>query len=255
VSAVPAIEVTDLALAYRLARNRPTTVAELAISALRRQIRYERLWALDGVTFAVAPGELVAVIGPNGAGKTSLLKVLARVLSPTRGRVVVRGATSPIIELGAGFSAELTGLENAVVYGSLLGHDPRAIRRAAGEIEAYAGLEGFMDVPVRAYSSGMVGRLAFAVATMGNPEVLLVDEVLAVGDEVFRHRSAARIEELMAGGTAVVLVSHALEVVRARADRALWLDHGRHVVSGAPAEVVAAYEASVEPMIEEMKVA
>jgi homopolymeric O-antigen transport system ATP-binding protein len=237
----PAIEVTDLALAYRLMRNRPGTIAELAINALRRQVRYERLWALDGITFNVAPGELLAVIGPNGAGKSTLLKVLARVLPPGRGRVIVRGHVSPIIELGAGFNTELTGLENTVLYGALLGHDPRWLQRHGDAIASYAGLEEFMDVPMRAYSSGMIGRLAFAVATLGAPEVLLIDEVLAVGDEEFRSRSAARINELIDGGTAVVLVTHGLEVARARADRVLWLDHGRAVALGGPDEVVDAY--------------
>jgi ABC-type polysaccharide/polyol phosphate transport system ATPase subunit len=247
VTAPPALEARDVKLAYRLARNAPSTVAEMAIAALRRQVRYERLWALDGISFTVRAGELMAVIGPNGAGKTTLLKVMARVLPPTSGRVIVRGLVAPIIELGAGFSAELTGLENAIIYGALLGHDPRWLRAKADEIAAYAGLEGFMDVPVRAYSSGMVGRLAFAVATLGSPEVLLVDEVLAVGDESFRLRSAAKIEELMSEGTAVLLVTHGLDVARERADRVLWIDHGREVLSGDPVEVVDAYSNSVVP--------
>jgi ABC-2 type transport system ATP-binding protein len=237
----PAIEVRELGFSYRLVRNRPGTVAELAITALRRQIRHEWLAALDGVGFTVERGELLAVVGANGAGKTTLLKILGRVLPPTRGRVIVRGLTAPIIELGAGFNADLTGLENAVLYGGLLGHDPRWLMQSAGQIAAYAGLEGFMDVPLRAYSSGMVARLAFAVATLGEPEVLLIDEVLAVGDETFRRRSAERIDELIHGGTAVVLVTHGLEVARERADRVLWLDHGRPLALGDPDEVVDAY--------------
>jgi homopolymeric O-antigen transport system ATP-binding protein len=243
----PAIEVTDVGLAYRLMRNRPGTVAELAITALRRQVRYERLWALDGVSFTVEQGEMLAIIGPNGAGKSTLLKVLARVLPPGRGRVVVRGHVAPIIELGAGFNTELTGLENAVLYGALLGHDPRWLQRHGDDIAAYAGLEGFMDVPLRSYSSGMIARLAFAIATLGDPDVLLIDEVLAVGDEQFRQRSMARIDELIDGGTAVVLVTHGLEVARARAQRVLWLDHGRTVAIGEPDDVIDAYVDSANP--------
>jgi ABC-2 type transport system ATP-binding protein len=235
------MEIVDVALAYRLARDRAGTVAELAIKSIRRQVRYERLWALDGVSFTVAPGETLAVIGPNGAGKSTLLKVLARVLPPERGRVIVRGHVSPIIELGAGLNPELTGLENTVLYGALLGHDPRWLRAHGSQIAAYAGLADFMDVPLRCYSSGMIARLAFAVATLGDPDVLLVDEVLAVGDEAFRQRSAARIDELVSGGTAVVLVTHSLEVARARADRVLWLDHGRPRALGDPDEVIDAY--------------
>jgi ABC-2 type transport system ATP-binding protein len=243
-SGAPAITVTDLAFAYRLMRNRSNTVSELAIAALKRQISYEQLWALRDVSFTVAPGEVLTVIGPNGAGKSTLMKLLARIIPPRHGRVLVRGRVSPIIELGAGFNVELTGAENAVLYGALLGHDPRWLRDHTAAIAAYAGLEGFMDAPLRAYSSGMVGRLAFAIATIGDPEVLLIDEVLAVGDESFRRRSAARIEELISGGTAVVLVTHGLEYARARADQVLWLDHGNPMLLGDPDEVVDAYLAS-----------
>ena len=237
----PAIQVRDLGFAYRLMRNRASTVSELAITALRRQLSYEQLWALRGVSFEVHRGETLVVVGPNGAGKSTLMKVLARVLPPGEGRVIVRGHISPIIELGAGFSPDLTGAENTVLYGSLLGHDPRWLREETPAIAAYAGLENFMDVPLRSYSSGMVGRLAFAIATLGAPEVLLVDEVLAVGDEEFRRRSAARIDELIAGGTAVVLVTHGLEYARLRGDRVLWLDRGKPLMLGEPSEVVDAY--------------
>jgi ABC-type polysaccharide/polyol phosphate transport system ATPase subunit len=241
VSDRPAIQVSDLSVAYRLMRSPVSTVSELAIAALRRQLSYEQLWALQHVSFEVSRGETLAVIGPNGAGKSTLMKVLARILPPREGRVIVRGNISPIIELGAGFSPELTGAENAVLYGALLGHDPKWLRAKTDAIASYAGLENFMDVPLRSYSSGMVGRLAFAIATLGAPEVLLIDEVLAVGDEEFRRRSAARIDELIARGTAVVLVTHGLEFARQRADRALWLDHGRQVMLGDPGSVIDAY--------------
>jgi ABC-2 type transport system ATP-binding protein len=242
---LPAIEIHDLSLAYRLAHNRPGSVQELAISFLKRQVHYERLWALDGVTLSVDPGELVAVVGPNGAGKTSLLKVIGRVLPPADGRVIVRGLVAPLIELGAGFNSELTGYENLVIYGALLGHEPRWMREQADEIAAWADLEDFMDVPVRAYSSGMIARLAFAVATVGSPDVLLVDEVLAVGDEAFRARSQERLEAMIGAGTAVVLVTHGLEVVEERADRAVWLDRGRVRAQGPPGDIVDAYRDSV----------
>lgn len=250
-SALPAIELRDVGLAYRLARNWPATVQELAITAWRRQVRYEWLWALDGVSLAVHPGELVAVIGDNGAGKTSLLKVIARVLAPSRGRVIVRGHVSPIIELGAGFNSELTGRENTVLYGALLGHAPSWLQEQADSIATYAGVQEFMDVPLRAYSSGMIARLAFAIATLGSPEVLLIDEVLAVGDASFRDRSTARIEELIGHGTAVVLVTHGLAVVRERADRALWLERGAPIALGDPDDVVDAYLEATERRAQE----
>jgi ABC-2 type transport system ATP-binding protein/lipopolysaccharide transport system ATP-binding protein len=237
----PAVQVTNLGFAYRLMRSPVSTVSELAITALHRQISYELLWALRGVSFEVGRGETLVVIGRNGAGKSTLVKALARILPPREGRVVVRGHISPIIELGAGFSAELTGAENAVLYGALLGHDPGWLRSHTDAIAAYAGVENFMDVPLRAYSSGMLGRLAFAIATLGTPDVLLIDEVLAVGDEEFRQRSAARIDELIARGTAVVLVTHGLEFARQRADRVLWLDHGSQLMLGEAGEVIDAY--------------
>ncbi len=240
----PAVELHDIALAYRLCRNRSGSLQDHVFSLMRRQLSYEDLWALNGVSFSVQPGELVAVIGPNGAGKTTLLKVIARVLPPTRGRVVVRGMIAPMIELGAGFNAELTGLENILLYGSILGHDPAHLRRRAPAIAEYANLTSFLDVPLRSYSSGMLGRLAFAIATEGEPEVLLVDEVLAVGDESFRHRSEERISQIIERGTAVLLVTHALEMASALADRAIWVDSGRIIEQGATDSVIARYRAA-----------
>jgi ABC-type polysaccharide/polyol phosphate transport system ATPase subunit len=243
--APPAIEVHDAALVYRLARNRSPSLQEHVFSLLKRQVTYEQLWALNGVSLAVARGELLVVIGPNGAGKTTLLKLIGRVLPPTSGRVVVRGLVAPMIELGAGFNAELTGLENIMLYGAILGHDLGYLRRHADAIAEFARLEEFMDVPLRCYSSGMLARLAFAIATEGRPDVLLVDEILAVGDEAFRHKSEERIERVMGEGTAVVLVTHALQMASALADRAIWLDHGRIMATGLPDDVITAYCDSV----------
>jgi ABC-2 type transport system ATP-binding protein len=240
----PAIEVHDAALAYRLVRNGSSSLQEHIVSLLRRQVRYERLWALDGVSLSVAAGELLVVVGPNGAGKTTLLKLIGRVLPPTRGRVVVRGLVAPMIELGAGFNSELTGLENILLYGSILGHSVRHLRRRADAIASFARLEEFMDVPLRCYSSGMLARLAFAIATDGHPDVLLVDEILAVGDEAFRQASEERIERVMSEGTAVMLVTHALDMAAELADRAIWLDHGKIMASGRPDEVIHAYRVS-----------
>ena len=236
-----AVEIRDLSLAYRLPRHPSSSVKEFAILSLKRQVAYEDLWALRDVDLTLRRGELLGVIGPNGAGKSTLLKVIARVLPPTRGRVVVRGAVAPLIALGTGFHGELTGQENIVLHGAILGRSPAEMRRRAPAIAEWAGVEDFLDAPLRTYSSGMLARLAFAIATDVVPEVLLVDEVLAVGDEAFRERSEARIRELMTGGAAVILVSHGLELIRQLADRAIWLDHGRVRASGAPGEVVDSY--------------
>jgi len=240
-----AIEIQDVSLAYRLPRHPSSSVKEFAILSLKRQVAYENLWALRDVDLTVRRGELLGVVGPNGAGKSTLLKVLARVLPPTRGRVVVRGAVAPLIALGSGFHSELTGQENIVLHGAILGRSPAEMRRRARAIAEWAGVEKFLDAPLRTYSSGMLARLAFAISTDVVPEVLLIDEVLAVGDEAFRERSEARIRELMAGGAAVVLVSHGLPFIRALADRALWLDAGRVRAVGDPDEVVDSYVEAV----------
>lgn len=240
----PIVEAHRLGLAYRLAHSNAATAKEFAIRLLKRQVSYERLQALDDVSFTVAPGEVLGVVGHNGAGKSTLLKILARVLPPTSGRVVVRGAVAPMIELGAGFNGEMTGRENIVLYGALLGRPPRVMRERAGAIAEWGGLEDFLDVPVRSYSTGMVARLGFSVATDARPDLLIVDEVLSVGDQEFQARSSSRIAQMMHAGTSVVLVSHALDTVRDLASRVLWLDHGRAKMLGPAGEVLDSYAAS-----------
>ena len=239
------MEVQDASLAYRLSHNRAGTLKEFAIRLVKRQVQYERLWAVKGVSFSVPRGEVFSIIGPNGAGKSTLMKMIARVLPPTAGRIVVRGSVSPMIELGAGFNPELTGYENIVLYGTLLGRDPSYMRGRAPAIAERAELTDCLDVPIRSYSSGMLARLGFAVATDVKPEVLLVDEVLSVGDEAFQRTSKLRIEEMIADGTSVVFVSHNLGTVKEVASRVMWLDHGVAKMVGKPAEVVKAYQGSV----------
>lgn len=233
--------VEDVRLGYRLTRNSSTSIKEFAISLFKRQVSYETLWALDGVSLRVQPGEVLAVIGSNGAGKSTLMKLIARVLPPTDGRVRVWGRIAPMIELGAGFNPDLTGLENIVLYGTLLGRDPGTMRSRAPAIAEWADLSDYLSVPVRSYSSGMLARLAFAIAVDTEPDVLIVDEVLSVGDESFQRRSLQRIEDMIAAGAAVVLVSHNMAQVVERASRVLWLDRGTVVMEGPPAQVVDAY--------------
>ena len=212
---------------------------------VKRQITYEKLWALKGISLDVADGEVLGVVGPNGAGKSTLMKMLARVLPPTEGRVVVRGTVAPMIELGAGFSMELTAYENIVMYGTLLGRQPEFMRERAPEIAHWASLDDFLDVPLRSYSSGMLARLGFSVATDTDPDVLIVDEVLSVGDAAFQQKSAERMKNMIDDGASVVLVSHNLQTVLEIADRVMWLDQGLIRLEGDPEEVVAAYQASV----------
>ena len=240
----PAVLVEDVRLGYRLSRNSGSSLKEFAISLFKRQVAYETLWALDGISLEVHPGEVLAVIGHNGAGKSTLMKLIARVLPPSSGRVRVRGRIAPMIELGAGFNPDLTGLENVVLYGTLLGRDPALMRRRAPEIAAWAELSDYLDVPVRSYSSGMLARLAFSVAVDTEPDVLIVDEVLSVGDESFQRRSLERIEDMIRSGCAVVLVSHSMTQVLERASRVVWMEKGRVCMTGPPEAVVAAYRAA-----------
>lgn len=241
----PVVDVQDVSLDYRTGHGRGVSMKEHLVSLGKGRRRQERLRALDGVSFQLRAGEVLGVIGANGAGKSSLMKVVARVLPPTGGRVVVRGDVSPMIELGAGFNPELTGLENIVLYGTILGRSPRSMRERAPAIAAWADLDAFLHAPLRTYSSGMLVRLGFSVAVDVRPDLLVVDEVLSVGDEAFKRKSQARIDDMIAAGTAVLLVSHALDTVQRTCDRVLWLDHGRTKVLGEPESTVAAYRASV----------
>jgi ABC-type polysaccharide/polyol phosphate transport system ATPase subunit len=238
---IPSIEAIGVSLAYRISYDMAGTLKEYAIQAIKRQVRFEQLWAVSDVSFEVAPGEVLGVIGPNGAGKSTLMKMIARVLPPTNGRVIVRGSVAPMIELGAGFNHELTAYENILLYGTLLGRDPRAMRERAEAIVAWAELADFLHVPTRSFSSGMLARLGFAVATDAKPDVLVVDEVLSVGDAAFQEKSKERILAMIEDGASVLFVSHDLEAVKEIADRALWLDHGRVHALGPVKEVVDEY--------------
>ena len=242
------VRVDHVSLVYRVPTYKAGSLKETAVRIARRGIAYDSLRAVNDVSFEVQAGEVLGIIGPNGAGKSTLMKMMARVLPPTSGRVRVRGRISPMIELGAGFNAEQTARENIILYGALLGRDARHMKAHCDQIADWAGLRDYLDVPIRAFSSGMVARLAFSVAVDVKPDVLLIDEILSVGDEAFQRRSSERMSGLIEGGAAVVLVTHQMQQIRARADRALWLDHGRIVLSGDPKKVVTEYEESVSTM-------
>jgi ABC-2 type transport system ATP-binding protein len=244
VSDEPAIELRAVGLGYRQAHHGPSSLKAFAVELTRRHVRYERHQALSDVTLQVRSGEILGVVGGNGAGKSTLMKVIAGILPPTQGRVVTRGHVAAMIELGAGFSPDLTGRENIVLYGALLGRSPALMRARLEEIAAWAEVTEFLDVPIRTYSSGMLARLAFAICTDASPDVLLVDEILAVGDAEFSVRSGRRMDALMRGGAAVVLVSHDLPALIERATRAVWVDAGRIAAEGEPHEVIEAYGAA-----------
>lgn len=240
----PAIELTGASLAFQLTRDRAGTLKEFAIQTVKRKVKKEQLWAVRNVSFKVAPGEVLGVIGPNGAGKSTLMKMVARVLPPTEGRVVVRGLVAPMIELGAGFNPEMTAYENIILYGTLLGRTPGQMQERVASICDWADLNDFIDVPTRSYSSGMLARLGFSVATDVLPEVLVVDEVLSVGDAAFQEKSKQRMIELIDQGAAVLFVSHDLGTVKELSDRVIWLDHGTVQAIGSTDDVVSAYQAT-----------
>jgi ABC-2 type transport system ATP-binding protein/lipopolysaccharide transport system ATP-binding protein len=203
---------------------------------------HHQFHALNNVNLEVKPGEVLGIIGHNGAGKSTLLKVIARVLRPTKGRVILRGRISPLLELGAGFDPELTGRENIYLNSAILGFSKKDITARFNRIVEFAELQEFIDTPVRNYSTGMVSRLGFSVATDVQPEVLIVDEVLSVGDSDFQKRCSERITDFRKNGTTILLVSHDLEAVQKMCDRVGWLEQGELKMCGDPLAVIAEYK-------------
>ncbi len=249
VSGGPAVRVEGVTKLYRRVapgqRFRTLKSALLEGSLVGRAAEGEAIVALRDVSFEVARGEAFGIVGSNGSGKSTLLKLLAGILRPTRGRVVTDGRVAALIELGAGFHPEISGRENVFINGALLGLSRREIERRYERIVDFSGLADFMEEPVKNYSSGMYVRLGFAVAIHTDPEILLVDEVLAVGDESFAHRCLRRIEELLAAGRTVLFVSHSLALVEDLCDRVAWLEGGELRAVGAPRRVVDAYRQAV----------
>ncbi|MCS7249104.1 MAG: ABC transporter ATP-binding protein [Anaerolineales bacterium] len=235
------IQLEDVGVRYRLPSEKIPTLKEYVIRALRGQIKQQTFWALQNINLEVYPGEVFGIVGPNGAGKSTLLKVVSRVLRPTKGRVRVVGKVAPLLELGAGFDFELTGRENIFLNGAILGFSKREMEKRIDRIVEFAGLGDFIDAPLRTYSSGMVARLGFAVATDERPEILVVDEILSVGDAEFQTRSFERIQSFQAQGTTILLVTHDIARVETMCQRAIFLSHGQIVAAGSAAQVVDRY--------------
>ena len=244
-----AIEVDSLSKRYRLGQYQAAygTLRETMVHAGKRLTGREHdepateIWALQDISFQVPEGQVLGVIGRNGAGKSTLLKILTRIVTPTSGRAEIRGRVGSLLEVGTGFNQELTGRENVYLNGAILGMKRGEIERRFDEIVDFSGVEQFIDTPVKRYSSGMYVRLAFAVAAHFEPEIMLVDEVLSVGDAEFQRRCLGRMEELANTGRTVVFVSHALPAVAQLCDRAIWIDSGRLVGDGGAAETIANY--------------
>ena len=236
------IKAENISMRYLMNTDRIQSMKEYVVKFLKREIKYKEFWALKDVSFDVRKGEVMGIIGHNGAGKSTLLKVISGILKPTEGSLQVNGTIVPMLELGSGFDFELSGRENIFLNGAILGYSEKFLQDKYDEIVAFSELGEFIEAPLRSYSSGMVMRLGFAIATVVTPDILIVDEILAVGDAAFQEKSKKRMLELMGGGTTVLFVSHSLEQIREMCDRVLWLDHGRMRLCGDAQSVCDAYQ-------------
>lgn len=240
------IDIRQATMDFRVETEHSGTFKELAINLIKGKLKFEHFRAVDHVDVQVKRGEVCGIIGRNGAGKSTLLKMIAGVLTPTEGSIKIQGKIAPMLELGAGFDQDLTARENIYLNGAILGYDKEFLDSKFENIVDFAELRNFIDQPVRTFSSGMMMRLAFSIATQVDPEVLIVDEILSVGDSHFRQKSERRMRQMMGGGTTVLMVSHVLGQIRSMCDHVIWLDHGRVVMDGDAKTVCDAYEGLID---------
>lgn len=238
------ITVKNVSIRYLMVYDRVKSIKEYIVQKIKGKVKYEEFWALKNIDFQVEKGEVVGIIGHNGAGKSTLLKIISGILKPTEGSVSVQGVVVPMLELGSGFDQDLTGRENIFLNGAILGYSEEFLKQKYDEIVEFSELGKFIEVPLRNYSSGMIMRLAFSIATVVNPDILIVDEILAVGDADFQAKSKARMMELMGGGTTVLFVSHTLDQIREMCDKVLWIEHGQMQEFGETEEICNKYEQS-----------
>ncbi|MEE8201579.1 MAG: ABC transporter ATP-binding protein [Candidatus Acidoferrales bacterium] len=236
------IRFRDVWQRFRIYRRRGRTLRDIFIRLSPHFLVSRDLEALKGISFAMPPGECLGIIGRNGSGKSTILRLIARIFPPSSGIVEVRGHVSPLIELGAGFHSELTGRENAILAGVILGFTQREMQKKLASILAFAGMDEFADVPIRQYSTGMLSRLGFAVATEIDPDILLVDEVLAVGDKGFQQKCLERMHNFRRQGKTMLFVSHNMDDVRSICERVLLLNDGELLMDGKPDQVIVRYE-------------
>ena len=238
------IEVKNVAMKFKMTKEKIFSLKEYFIKFLKRELVFEEFCALTDVSFSVKKGEILGIIGYNGAGKSTMLKVISGIMKPTTGTIKVEGIISPLIELGSGFDMELTARENIFLNGYILGYSKKFIKEHFDKIVEFSELEEFLDVPVKNFSSGMVARLGFAIATIVEPEILIVDEILSVGDFKFQEKSEKKIKEMLLSGTTVILVSHALNQIEEICTKVLWLEHGRVKGYGNTKEICEEYKNS-----------
>jgi ABC-2 type transport system ATP-binding protein/lipopolysaccharide transport system ATP-binding protein len=240
------IKVENVEMKFNLSKERTDNLKEYVIKFLKRELHYQPFWALKGVSFEVKKGNKFGIIGLNGAGKSTLLKLIAGVMKPTEGEIWVKGSMVPLLEMGAGFDPDYTGRENIFLKGALLGYPRRFLEEKFDEIVEFSELEEFIDVPLKNYSSGMKARLAFSIATMVEPEILIVDEVLSVGDAKFQEKSREKMNSLLDEDATVLFVSHSTQQVRNICNRAIWLDKGKLIAEGPVDEVCDVYEEFIQ---------
>lgn len=243
------IEVQNVSMRFNLGIEKNNSLKQMAVDVFNKKAREERkirkkqneFWALNDVNFTVKRGEVVGFVGSNGAGKSTLLKVVAGVMRPTKGQVLSGGNICPMIELGAGFDLDLNARENIYLNGAVMGYSKEFLEGKFQEIVDFSELHDFLEVPVKNFSSGMIARLAFSVATQVDPEILIVDEILSVGDLNFQQKSEAKMRSMISGGTTVLYVSHSLQSIKSLCDKVIWLEHGKVIMTGETEEVCDAY--------------
>lgn len=241
-----ALRVDNIGIRFRLTNERVDSLKEYVIKMVKRELRYQEFWALQDVTFQVKKGERLGILGLNGAGKSTLLKIIAGVLKPTTGTVTRNGKIVPLLELGAGFDKQYTGAENIYLYGAMLGYPKAFLREKFDEIIEFSELGDFINVPLKNYSSGMKARLGFSIATIVEPEILILDEVLSVGDAKFKKKSEKKIKDMFNQGITVLFVSHSIAQVRSLCDKAIILEKGKLVAGGDVETVSAIYEEAIQ---------
>ena len=235
------IKVSDVSMMFNISSEKIDSIKEYFIKAVHHELHFQEFWALQNVSFSLEKGESLGIVGLNGSGKSTLLKIVSGILKPTKGRVETYGSIAPLIELGAGFDANLSARENIYLNGAILGYDRSYMKKRFDEIIEFAELQDFVDTAIKNYSSGMVARLGFAIATMNVPDILIIDEILAVGDYKFQEKSFDRMKQMIDSGATVVFVSHSIEQVQKICKKALWLEHGHVRMLGDAQEVCAEY--------------
>lgn len=241
------IKVDDVSMQFNLAEEKTDTFKEYVLKLISGKLHYNEFFALKNVSFEIKAGDSVALIGKNGSGKSTMLKIIAGVMYPTKGTVNVNGSIAPLIELGAGFDPDLTARENIYLNGAVMGHDREYMNRYFEQIVEFSELRDFIDVPIKNYSSGMQARLGFAIATIVRADILVVDEILAVGDFRFQQKCKEKMAELMEGGTTLLFVSHNAQQVKELCKKAIWIDHGELMAYGDTEEVYSLYEQKYNP--------